>query len=83
MFLFLVPKHRLWELAEAVLTCTHNQCLEQIYLIYSFLMKFSIFRAEISPHKSGQVFVMRRPHPVNKVYMGGVNLRLSVSCIYG
>ena len=23
------------------------------------------------------------PHPVNKVYMGGDNLRLSVNCLYG
>ena len=32
-FLIFDPKHRLWALVrtEAVLTCTHNQCLEQKY----------------------------------------------------
>ena len=30
-FLIFDSKHRLWVLGEAALTCTHNQCFEQIY----------------------------------------------------
>ena len=29
IFLIFVPKHRLWVLVEAVLTCIPNQCFEQ------------------------------------------------------
>ena len=29
IFLIFAPKHRLWVLDEAVLTCTHNLCFEQ------------------------------------------------------
>ena len=29
IFLIFAPKHRLWVLGEAVLTCTHNLCFEQ------------------------------------------------------
>ena len=31
IFLISDPKYRLWVLAEAVLSCTHNQCFEQKY----------------------------------------------------
>ena len=47
IFLIFDPKHRLWVLGEAVLTCTHNQCFEQVNKNTKIVsMKFSIFAFE-------------------------------------
>ena len=48
IFLILLKKHRLWVLAKAVLTSTHNLCFEQKYEKYqSFLSEnFQFFGGE-------------------------------------
>ena len=45
IFLISAQKHRLWVLAEAVLTSTHNSCFEQKYEKYQnvYLKTFSFW----------------------------------------
>ena len=53
-------KHRLWVLAEAVLTSTHNLCFEQKYEIYQIFLfeNFMFFEVKFSIYLNRRVFVM-------------------------
>ena len=59
IFLISAQKHRLWVLAEAVLTSTHNLCFERnMKNIRFFIWKFSLFGGKISVYLNRHVFVM-------------------------
>ena len=60
VYIISAQKHRLWALAEAVLTSTHNICFEQKYEEYqNFLSeKFHILVAKFSVYLNRHVFVM-------------------------
>ena len=49
-----------------------------IYLIKSLALCFFAYIYYLEVY----ILIMHVSHPVNKVYMGGVNLRLSVNCLY-
>ena len=69
----------------------HYQKMEQSLSLMIFSQArcpkfaFSFFNiiirgALLEPHA---ISCFRVSHPVNKVYMGGENLRLSINCLYG